>query len=80
MAPVRPLESKSRIGGGRTAARTAIFMAALSASRYNPILKTFYQRLLRAGKPKMVALVAVARRLLTILNAMIRDKTEWRHA
>lgn len=73
-------KGKSRIGGGRTAARTAIFMAALSASRYNPILKTFYQRLLRAGKPKMVALVAVARRLLTILNAMIRDKTEWRHA
>ena len=73
-------KGKARIGGGRTAARSAIFMAALSASRCNPVLKAFYQRLLRAGKPKMVALVAVARRLLTILNAMIRDKTTWQNA
>jgi transposase len=71
---------KSAIGGGRAAARTALFMAALSASRYNKMLKVFYQRLLAAGKPKMVALVAVARKLLTILNAMLRDQKPWQHA
>lgn len=68
------------IAGGRAAARTAIYMAALSASQHNPVLKAFYQRLLAAGKPKMVALIAVARKLLTILNAMIRDQTPWQHA
>jgi transposase len=73
-------KGKARISGGRTAARTALYMAALSASRHNPVLKAFYQRLLHAGKPKMVALVAVARKLLTILNAMIRDKAAWQHA
>ncbi len=64
-------KGKSMIGGGRAPARTAIFLAALVASRYNPSLKIFYQRLLTAGKPKMVALIAVARKLLTILNAML---------
>lgn len=73
-------KGKSMIGGGRATARTAIFMAALTASRYNPVLKAFYQRLLAAGKPKMVALIAVARKLLTILNAMLRDKKPWQHA
>lgn len=71
---------KSRIGGGRTAARAAIYMAALTASRCNPVLKLFYQRLLAAGKPKMVALIAVARKLLTILNAMLRDRKRWQAA
>jgi transposase len=65
------------IGGGRPYARTAIFLAALVASRCNPILRSFYQRLLAAGKPKMVALIAAARKLLTILNAMLRDKQKW---
>ncbi len=73
-------KGKSMIAGGRAAARTAIYMAALSASQHNPVLKAFYQRLLAAGKPKMVALIAVARKLLTILNAMIRDQTPWQHA
>ncbi|HYT85819.1 MAG TPA: transposase [Burkholderiales bacterium] len=73
-------KGKSMIGGGRACARWAVYMAALSASRHNPILKAFYQRLLAAGKPKMVALVAVARKLLTILNAMLRDKQPWQHA
>ena len=73
-------KGKSMIGGGRPSVRSAIFMAALSASQHNPILKLFYQRLLAAGKPKMVALIAVARRLLTILNAMLRDKTPWQYA
>lgn len=71
---------KAAIGGGRAAVRSAVFMAALSASRYNPALKVFYQRLLNAGKPKMVALVAVARKLLTILNAMLRDRKPWQPA
>lgn len=71
---------KSFIGGGRTAVRTVLFMAALVASRYNPVLKAFYRRLLDAGKPKMLALVAVARRLLVILNAILRDKKPWQSA
>jgi transposase len=71
---------KSMIGGGRSAARTALFMAALSAIRCNPVLRAFYQHLLAAGKPKMVALIAVARKILTILNAMLRDKKPWQYA
>ena len=73
-------KGKSMIGGGRAAARTAIFMAALTASRHNPLLRAFYQSLLARGKPKMVALIAVARKILTILNAMLRDKKPWRYA
>lgn len=71
---------KSMIGGGRSAARSAVYMAALSAIRCNPVLRAFYQHLLAAGKPKMVALIAVARKILTILNAMLRDKKPWQHA
>jgi transposase len=73
-------KGKSMIGGGRAALRTGLYMAALSASRCNPQLKIFYHRLLAAGKPKMVALIAVARKLLTIINAMLRDKKEWQIA
>jgi transposase len=68
------------IGGGRAPLRAGLYMAALSATRCNPHLKTFYRRLLAAGKPKMVALIAVARKILTILNAMLRDKKEWQPA
>jgi transposase len=71
---------KSMIGGGRAAARSAVYLAALSAIRCNPVLRAFYQHLLAAGKPKMVALIAVARKILTILNAMLRDKKPWQHA
>jgi transposase len=73
-------KGKSMIAGGRAAPRTALYMAALSASQHNPVLKVFYQRLLATGKPKMVALIAVARKLLVILNAMIRDKKPWQYA
>ena len=59
--------------GGRKNVRTALYLPALIATRYNPELKDFYQRLLAAGKKKMVAVVAVMRKMLTILNAMIRD-------
>jgi transposase len=71
---------KSMIAGGRTGPRAAIFMAALTASRCNPVLRAFYRRLLARGKPKMVALIAVARKILTILNAMLRDKKQWQPA
>ena len=73
-------KGKSMIGGGRGSARRALYIAALVASRHNPGLRTFYRRLLAAGKPKMVALIAVARKILTILNAMLRDKKPWQHA
>lgn len=71
---------KSFIGGGRAAVRAALFMGAMTAARYNPTLKAFRQRLIAAGKPKMVALLAVARKLLTILNAILRDKRPWQTA
>jgi transposase len=73
-------KGKSMIGGGRASLRAALYMAALSAIRCNRSLKVFYQRLLSAGKPKMVGLIAVARKILIILNAMLRDKTQWQPA
>jgi transposase len=71
---------KSFIGGGRGKVRAVLFMAALVASRYNPTLKAFRDRLVAAGKPKIVAVVAVMRKLLTILNAIIRDEKPWQNA
>ena len=71
---------KSRIGGGRASVRTALFQGALVAARHNPILRAFHQRLLGKGKTKMVALIAVARKLLTILNAILRDQIPWQTA
>jgi transposase len=68
---------RSFIGGGRASARTALFMGALVARRHNPVLKAFFERLIAAGKPKKVAIIAVARKLLTILNATIRDGMPW---
>ena len=73
-------KGKSMIAGGRPAARAALFMAAFSAIRCNPVLRIFYQSLLARGKPKMVALIAVARKVLTILNAMLRDRKPWQLA
>jgi len=71
---------RSFIGGGRTAVRTVLYMGALVAKRHNPVLKPFFDRLIAAGKPKMVALIAVARKLLTILNAILRDNRSWQKA
>jgi transposase len=71
---------RSFIGGGRSPVRGAVFMGALVAKQHNPILKAFFDRLVAAGKPKMVALIAVARKLLTILNAIIRDNRPWQIA
>jgi transposase len=66
------MRGKRTIFGGRPAVRKVLFMAALVASRHNPVIKAFYERLLAAGKPKKLALTACARKLLTILNAMAR--------
>jgi transposase len=71
---------RSFIGGGRTAVRTVLFMGAMVAKQHNPVLQAFFDRLVAAGKPKMVALVAVARKLLTILNAILRDNRPWQIA
>jgi transposase len=60
--------------------RTALFMAAMVAKKYNPVFEAFYLRLIKAGKPKLVAIVAVARKLLTVLNAILRDKIPWQTA
>jgi len=68
---------KSFIGGGRANVRRVLFMGAMVAARFNPELKRFRDRLVAAGKPKLVAIIAVARKLLTILNAILRDKTPW---
>lgn len=71
---------KSFIGGGRASVRSVLFMAAMAAMRWNPTLRAFHKRLRAAGKPKMVALIAVARKLLTILNAILRDNKPWQTA
>ena len=65
---------KRAIGGGRKRIRDAVYMGALNAVRRDPTLKSFYQKLRAAGKPAKLALIAVARKLLTILNAMLRDR------
>lgn len=68
---------KRHIWGGRAQVRTALYMATLSAMRYNPAIAPMYKRLLAAGKPKKLAMVACMRKLLTILNAIMRDGTPW---
>jgi transposase len=70
-------KGRSFIGGGRSTLRAVLYMGAVVAARHNPLLRTFYQRLLAAGKPRLVALVAVARKLLTILNAIVRSGRGW---
>lgn len=66
------------IWGGRVTVRGALYMATLVATRHNPVIRTFYQRLLHLGKRKKVALVAAMRKLLTILNAMVKHQQPWR--
>ena len=65
------------ISGGRPDVRKILYMATVSATRFNPVIRVFYQRLVKAGKKKKVAIVACMRKLLTILNAMLRDKKRW---
>ena len=71
------LKGKRCISGGRATLRTALYMATLVATRHNPVIQKFYQRLLGAGKLKKVALVACMRKLLTILNAMVKSNKPW---
>jgi len=65
------------IWGGRAQVRRALYMAAVSAARCNPVIQDFYQRLRTQGKPAKVALTACMRKLLTILNSMIRERKTW---
>jgi len=74
------MKGKRSIWGGRAAVRAALYMAALVATRYNPIIKAFYSRLLERGKAKKVALVACMRKMLAILNAVIKHRKAWRYA
>jgi len=69
---------KRRIKGGRRSVRKVLFMAALAAIKWNPVIKEFYERLLARGKVKKVAIVACMHKLLTIMNAMIRSQTSWK--
>ncbi len=71
------LRGRRAVWGGRARVRTALYMAALVATRYNPVLKACYQRLRAAGKPAKVALIAVMHKLLIIINAMVRDGRPW---
>ncbi len=72
------MRGKRTVWGGRAQVRAVLYMATLSAVQHNPVLKAFYQRLQRAGKPNKVALTAAMRKLLVILNAMLKHKTPWR--
>lgn len=74
------LRGKRRIRGGRHAVRTTLFMATLCAVQHNPVLKSFYRKLVAKGKHKKVALTACMRKFITILNAMVRDNTTWQTA
>lgn len=74
------LRGKRRIRGGRAHSRTALFLSAMVATRYNPDIKRFYERLLHAGKHKKVALIACIRKIVTALNAMVRDNQPWQSA
>lgn len=73
-------KGQAHIGGGRPTVRTALFLGAQVAKRHNPVLKAFYERLIAAGKSKMAATIAVAHKLLTILNAILRDRKPWQIA
>ena len=71
------LRGQRHIWGGRAPVRTTLYMATLTATRHNAPLRAFYRRLRDAGKPAKVALVAVMRKLLTIVNAMLKHQTRW---
>jgi transposase len=83
VAPLNRDSGKHRghrtVWGGRAQVRAALYMATLSATRYNPVVREFYERLIAAGKVKKVALVACMHKLLIILNAMLKKRTLWHH-
>jgi len=71
------MQGKRTIFGGRAAVRQMLYMATLVAVRHNPVIQAFYEQLLQRGKPTKVALVACMHKLLTILNAMLKQGTDW---
>lgn len=71
------MRGRRTVFGGRASVRTALYMSALVGTRHNPVIKEFYTRLVAAGKPKKVALTACIRKLLTILNAMLKNNEAW---
>ena len=71
------LRGKRTVWGGRARVRAALYMGALAATRFNPVIRDFYQRLLAAGKPKKLALTACMRKLLVILNSMVKHGSPW---
>ena len=71
------MRGKRTVWGGRARVRAVLYMGALVASRFNPVIRTFYQRLLVAGKPKKLALTACMRKLLTMLNAILKTGQYW---
>jgi transposase len=73
-----PRRKKRKIFGGRTGVRRVLYMATLSSIQYNPVIRAFYQSLLERGKEKMVAIVACMRKLLVILNAIVKKGEVWR--
>lgn len=75
-----PKKGKRRIFGGRSGIRRTLYMAALSAIRYNPVIRKFYENLLKRGKEKKVALTASMRKLLVIINALVRKGEAWRYS
>ena len=81
LAPLNQDSGKKRgkrvVWGGRASVRGALYMATLVATRHNPVIRAFYQRLLATHKPKKLALTACMHKLLTILNAMVRSQTRW---
>jgi transposase len=74
------MHGRRAIWGGRATVRTALYMATLSATRFNSVIRAHYEHLKRQGKPSKVALVACMRKLLTILNAILRSRTPWKDA
>jgi transposase len=71
------LRGKRTVWGGRAQVRAVLYMAAVVATRYNPAIRAFYQRLCAAGKAKKVAFTACMRKMLTMLNAMLKNRTPW---
>ena len=74
------MRGKRKIRGGRATVRSALYMATVAAIRWNPPLRATYQRLRAAGKPAKLAIIAIMRKLIVTLNAIIRDKTPWKTA
>ena len=74
------MRGKRRIRGGRASTRTVLYLSSMTAIRFNPDIKRFYERLVQSGKHKKVALIACIRKIITALNAMLRDNVKWRTA